>query len=104
MTMFSGHPKMTLTGLIPLVKHCHQLQRLYLILDIKPIDSTQLNSVSNPLIHTLYLAHCSTISETGKVARSLIRMFPNLSTVNFPGRGAAEEGFKELNRLLAATA
>jgi hypothetical protein len=104
MSMFSGRPKMTLTGLIPLVKHCRRLQYLRLMLDIKPINSTQLDSVSNPLIRTLYLGHCSTISEPGKVARTLIRMFPNLSRVSFSGRGAAKEGFKDLNRLLAATA
>jgi hypothetical protein len=87
--------KMTLTGLVPLIKKCPQLQSLSLSLDAKPVKPALLDGVYNINICRLSF-YGSTISSPLQVFRSLIRMFPNLQSVDYE----IPYCWREVNRLL----
>jgi len=71
--------KMTLAGLIPLVKHCTKLQSVKLRIDAQPFDPNQIE-VSNTSIQKLCL-ETYIIPSPREVFLSLIRIFPNLECV-----------------------
>jgi hypothetical protein len=74
-------PRMTLSGLVALVKHCPDLIELNLPLDVKPVDSASLDGICNHRFKSLRFGNSSIITPPDEVVRSLTRMFPNLSSV-----------------------
>lgn len=75
-------PKMTLAGLIPVVKRCRDLEVLDLALHMEAIDSSLLDGVSNSIMDELYLRTSSTIAEpVFALVRTLIALFPSISSV-----------------------
>lgn len=97
--------KMTLAGLIPLVKHCMKLESVRLRVDAQPFDPTQVEEVSNTNIQKLCL-ETYIIPSPGEVFNSLIRIFPNLEYVYQGSRFRASLSWPwdDVNYMLHASA
>jgi hypothetical protein len=98
--------KMTIAGLIPLVKHCTNLESVRLRLDAQPFDPIQINhvEVSNTRIQKLCL-ETYIIPSPREVFLSLIRIFPNLEYVYQGSRsGSLSWPWDEVNNMLHASA
>ncbi|KAF9459416.1 hypothetical protein BDZ94DRAFT_1020645 [Collybia nuda] len=104
-------PKVTLEGITPLIKLCPELSDLRITLIAHPIPLATLDGIFNNSIKTIILDH-STITQSKKVFRSLIRMFPHLTNVKvYEARNlyTAEENMTykmrwyRINRLLRET-
>jgi hypothetical protein len=90
--------KMTMEGLIPLVKNCPRLAELTIQLHVEPFDPTLLDGVCNTNISKINFLS-SPINSPLQVFHSLIRMFPNLKSVDWSRWRQSGESW-ELNRLL----
>ena len=97
-------PKMTLAGLIPLVKHCTKLGSVKLRIDAQPFDPSQ-TEVSNTSIRKLCL-ETYIIPSPREVFLSLIRIFPNLECVYQTSRfsGSVSWPWDEVNDMLHLSA
>jgi hypothetical protein len=102
MSSISAVPKMTLEGLIPLVKNCPQLEILDIPMNVRPFDPTLLDGVCNTKLSHLGFSH-SPIKSPLQVFRSLTRMFPNLKSVSYD-MDTHRELWAELDRLLVGSA
>jgi hypothetical protein len=90
--VFPGHgivSKMMLTGLVPLIKKCPQLRSLSLPLSVEPVDPALLDGVYNTNIRRLSFLY-GRIDSPLQVFHSLIRMFPNLRSIEFNDHHLAE--------------
>jgi hypothetical protein len=74
-------PRITLAGLVPLIKHCPNLCNIYMQIDAKPVPLALLEGVRNTRIQTIVI-HGSAIDQPLGVLRSLIHLFPNLVYVD----------------------
>lgn len=92
--------EITLSGLVPLVKHCPDLVTLIVGLHASPISTHLLKGVYNLELHDLMLGP-STIKSPGQVVRSLIRLFPSLEQVAFDSTTAVHtEAWMTVNKIL----
>jgi hypothetical protein len=72
--------RITLAGLIPLIKHCPRLHCLSMRIDAQPVSTNLMEGARNTCIRTVNFQG-SLISHPRKIFRSLIQMFPNLTSV-----------------------
>ncbi|KAG5642743.1 hypothetical protein DXG03_002257 [Asterophora parasitica] len=98
-------PKVTLAGIIPLVKNCPDLDCFLLPISAKPFDIGLLDpGIRNTKITELSLAP-SLISEPSRVFRCLIVMFPRLRLLECPGfDDTSEEGWQRVQTLVSESA
>jgi hypothetical protein len=89
---------MTLTGLVPLIRKWPQLRSLSLPLSVEPVNPALLDGVYNMNIHCLSFLY-GRIDSPLHLFRSLIRMFPNLRSVECNDQHSSSW---EVNRLLWA--
>lgn len=98
-------PKITLSGLIPLVKHCPKLESLSISLDARnpPFsqDQTPGSGVSNPILHSAHFFR-SPIDQCYKVAAFLSGIFPNLKSVraDFVEEDGGSDDWKAVNQAI----
>ncbi|KAF9462779.1 hypothetical protein BDZ94DRAFT_1322273 [Collybia nuda] len=101
--------RITLKGLVPLIKTCPLLTTLRLPLLAIPVDLKNLDGARNYAVTKLALEH-SVITLPGLVFRTLIVMFPNLSGIEYMYtekdnglQGQAYIAWKAVDELLRAT-
>lgn len=104
-------PKVTLEGIISLIKFCPRLSELRITIKACPVPPTILDGIHNHHIKTIALDH-STVVQPKKVFRSLIRIFPRLTAITFrevrhlytvEESLAYKNGWNEINSLLGET-
>ncbi|GLB45700.1 hypothetical protein LshimejAT787_2600330 [Lyophyllum shimeji] len=96
----SDPPKVTLAGLIPLIRHCPRLSDFWISIAARPFDSDLLlPGICNTRIATLDL-NLSTIVAPVGVFRCLVLMFPKLKTIFYFDEGEGEEGWARVSSLL----
>ncbi|GLB45631.1 hypothetical protein LshimejAT787_2500230 [Lyophyllum shimeji] len=92
-------PKVTLAGLIPLIRHCSWLSDLSLSIAARPFDSDLLlPGICNTRITTLDL-NSSTIVSPVRVFRCLVLMCPKLEAI-YVVEGEGAEGWARVSSLL----
>ncbi|GLB44366.1 hypothetical protein LshimejAT787_1602960 [Lyophyllum shimeji] len=95
----SNPPKITLAGLIPLIRNCSRLSDLWFSIAARPFDSDLLlPGFCNTRITSLFL-HKSTIVSPVGVFRCLVLMFPKLKTIDVV-EGEGREGWARVSSLL----
>jgi hypothetical protein len=104
-------PRLTLTGLVPLIKYCPNLRYINMQIDAKPVPFALLEDARNTSIQTINLQGSAIDKHLG-VLRSLLRLFPNLTSAH--GRLVRPQGpmssiqvnynncWKEVNDVLGA--
>jgi len=97
-----GFPKVTLAGLIPLIRHCHELCDLTLSFSAEPFNMKLLQGASNTEIRRLNGGRCPIVFPVG-IFRCLVVMFPNLAVVECRGFESEEEhgAWEKVRDLLA---
>lgn len=98
-----GCPQRTLAGLIPLIRYCPRLNDVSFSVSAKPFDAELLQPGDcNLTITTLELGE-SPIDGPEDVFRCLVRMFPNLESIDCDGYGSFEEddAWERVSSLLA---
>ncbi|RDB20538.1 hypothetical protein Hypma_012490 [Hypsizygus marmoreus] len=94
--------KMTLEGLIPLVRCCPRLNNLLIALIAKPFDPTLLLGSSNMFIRRLMFVRSPIVSPE-KVFRCLVLMFPKLNSAKGSGRREDRQNWQKVDQLLRAS-
>jgi hypothetical protein len=74
-------PRITLAGLVPLIKHCPNLCHIDMQIDAKPVPFALLEGIRNTSVQTINLQGSAIDKHLG-VLRSLVQLFPNLTSVH----------------------
>jgi hypothetical protein len=94
--LLTAKPKITLEGMILLVKRCPRLRTLTMTIHAQPVRPTLLTGVSNDHITSIWLDYSSVIQPI-KVFLSLVRMFPNLIVVQLRSQNIFIQGRSVFN-------
>lgn len=87
--------KMTSAGLIPVVKHCRNLEVLNLVVRFQPVETSLLDGVSNPSIQKLLVWGPSIMD----VTRNTVALFPDIYVVR---RNYEDENSYKFTRAIRA--
>lgn len=99
-----GTTSFSLEGLIPLVKHCPELQHLELAFNAKAVNPKALYGVFSRCMRCLFVYKGSTITCPEQVTRVLVMLFPHLASIDTDGGIADYEAWFKVRKWIKQSA